>query len=117
MTNSQDFAHGIAATIREAFGIVDSDDLTAQARYDADSQGWIVRHWHRGACFDLSLCEVGQVPGLWRDGVWLGGMGRLLSEDTPRTVAIRMLILVHGGIQLADAVHAKAVCGSQVRTG
>lgn len=113
----QDWAQEIAATIREAFAVTDGGDLTAQARYDPDLGGWLVRHWHRGIRYDLGMCEVGQVPGLWRDDVWVGGMGRRLPEDTPRTVAMRMLALVHGGHQVSDAAHAKAVRAAEARIG
>jgi hypothetical protein len=106
----QDLAQEIAAVVRRAFRVTATGDLIAQARYDEDAQGWMVRHWHDGRCYDLTMCEVGQVLGLWANGAWLGGIGRLLTEDTPWTVAMRFLLLVHGGVRFADPTHAEVVC-------
>lgn len=101
---NQDLAQGIAATIRRAFNVVDSDDLTAQAQYDRATNTWTVRHWHRGACFDLTPVEPGNAPTVWRNGVRLGSIGLITVDDTPQSVAARFLLVAHGGIEITPAV-------------
>lgn len=98
-----DFSQGIADVIRLAFNAAD-DTTVADVDYEATGGGWLIRHWHHGQRYDLAMCEVGQVPGLWRNDEWLGGMGRLAPGDTPLSVAMRFLLVVHGGIEATDAV-------------
>lgn len=101
---NQDLAQGIAATIRQAFGATDNDDLTAQAWFDTITGAWMVRHWHDGVRFDLTLIEVGRTPYAWCDGAELASIGPITADDTPQSVAARFLLVAHGGIETTGAV-------------
>lgn len=100
-----DFAQAIATVIRRAFN-ADDDPTVADVDYEEVGGGWLVRHWHQGQRYDLAMCEVGRIPGLWRDDEWLGGMGHLTAADTPLSVAMRFLLVAHGGIEITEAVCA-----------
>lgn len=101
---TQDLAQGIAATIRRAFNATSSDDLTAQARYDRVNHTWSVRHWHQGACYDLTPIEPGNAPVVLRNDVRLDGIGPIIAADTPHSVAMRFLLVAHGGVEATDSL-------------